>query len=127
PQEVQVSPAQRRARFLLRPVADARRQPAVLAFGDGHLRRHFSGLERLVFLRLDVGELKELEVVQLALRLAHLLAREEVPFLIGELPPNDVLADAFLAVDLDRTEMRERSRRRGEGDLDLVAARALLR
>ncbi len=120
-------PPQRRARLLLRAVPDARRQPLVLALADRDARRYIRQLLRLVFLRLDVRELEQLHVVQLPLRFAHLAPREEVAFLVGELPADDVFADRFLAFDFNRAEVRQHARRRRERDVHLVAAGALLR
>src|SRR5439155_26312747 len=99
-----------------------RRQAPMLPFGDGHLRRNLGELLRLILFRLDVGELEQLDAVQRPLRLAHLAAREHVARLVRELPANDVVADALLSIDLDGTEMRERTRLRREFDLHLVAA-----
>ena len=50
------------------------------------------------------------------------------PVVVRELPANDVLANALLAVDFDRTEMRQRARRRREArPCTWLSAGALLR
>src|SRR5580765_1897073 len=107
-EEIEVIPAQRRARLFLRAVADAGREAPMLPLGDRDECRHLGQLLRLVLLRLDVGELKQLHPVQLPLRLAHLAAREDLARLVRELPAEDVLANALLAFDFDGAEMRER-------------------
>ena len=99
----------------------------MLPLGDRDECRHIGELLRLVLLRLDVGELKQLHPVQLPLRLAHFAAREDLARLEGELPANNVLGNALLALDFDGTEMREHARRRRERDPHLVSTGALLR
>src|SRR5580765_5045965 len=125
--EIEVIPAQRRTRLFLRAVTDAGREAPMLPLGDRDERRYFGQLLRLVFLRLDVGELEQLHPIQLSLRLAHLAARKDLARVVRELPANDVLANALLACDFDGTEMRERARRRRERDSHLVSTGALLR
>ena len=97
------------ARLLLGAIAGAERHPLVLPFGHRHANGHFRQLGRLPFERLDVDELEQLQAVQRALALAHRAPREDVTRLEGEQAADDIVVDACLTGDLDRSEVRQRA------------------
>ena len=75
-----------------------------LGHGDAHL--HDSTLQ-LGLESLDVHELKELERIQLPLRLLHQTSPIEVSGLEGQLAIDDGPTDAGISRDLDVAEMRD--------------------
>src|SRR5438876_801112 len=112
-EEVEMVPADARARLLLGAVPDAERHALMLGLSNRHARRYLEGLLVAVLGGLDVRELEELHAIQLALALAHLAAPEQIAGFVRELPLDDLLAHALVAVDLDRPEVRQRA---GRGD-----------
>ena len=78
----------------------------MVALADSHARRHFFWL--LIDLeRLDRHELKQFHPIETALRVLHQAAPVQVAGLVGDLALDDAIADAAIAGDLDRPEMRE--------------------
>jgi hypothetical protein len=71
-------PADSRAKLLLRAVADAGLEPAVLSFSDRDANRYFLVHQHRFLERLDVGKLEQLESVEPALALAQLAPREPI-------------------------------------------------
>ena len=122
-QEVHVPVLGVDARLLLAPVADAELGPLVVAFGNGHPRRH---LVRLLvhFRRLHRDELEQLHPIQTALRLLDQTAAIQIARLVGELTLDHPLADAAVAGDRDRSEVRQLAGLGVERDVGILARRA---
>ena len=113
------------ARLLLGAVADAEVHALMVAFGDRHADRHVLRL-LLRVQRLDVRELKQLQPVEPALRVLHDAAPVEFARLEGQLAADDVFADALVADDFDRPEMRELAGLGGEGQRRLPRSSAVV-
>ena len=108
------------ARLFLGAVADAEVHPLMVPLRHGDADGNGVRLQFLVQ-RLDVRELKQLEAVQPPLRVLHDAALIQLARLERQLPANDVLADALVADDVDRTEVGQRSGFSGEGQRRLPA------
>ena len=87
----------------------------MFAFSDGDARRHLGQLLPALD-RVDVDELEQLEAVQLPLRLLELTKSEQLARLVSKHPPDDVVAHAGVAGDLDgsvdRRQILARPRKR---------------
>src|SRR5688572_14069406 len=103
-EEVDVVPAQSGPALFLGAVTDTEVHLAVLAFRHGHAHRDIRRQCRLLT-RLDVHKFEQFQPIQLPLALTHLPAGEHIPRRKRELAPDNVLADADMAVDFDRAEM----------------------
>ena len=101
-EEVDVAPVGFHAGALLGAVAEAEVHLAVLAFGDGDARGNLGRLLPFLANRLDVGELEDLERVELALALEQLALTEQVAAAERQLPADDLVADARVALNLER-------------------------
>ena len=101
-EEIDVAPVGFDTGALLGPVAEAEIHLAVLAFGHGDARGNLGGLFRFLANRLDVGELEDLERVEPALALEQLALAEQVAAAVRQLPPDDLIADARVALNLER-------------------------
>ena len=109
-EEIDVAPVGFHAGALLGAVAEAEVHLAVLAFGHGDARRDLGRLLPCLANRLDVGELEDLERIEPALALEQLALAEQVAAAERQLPPDDLVADARVALNLERTVMGERPR-----------------
>ncbi len=111
------------ARFFFRAIADAEVHPLMLALRHGHARAHL-GILPFGVQHFDVDELKQLHAIEAPLRVLYDAAAVQLTGFIGQLPPDHVVADAAVAHDLDRAEVRKRPwfRGKGEGEVSAVGA-----
>src|SRR5262249_2640699 len=140
------------ARFLFRSVADPEVHTLMIPLGDSNAHRNlvrligrrrlrlWHGLIRIARLirggrllwlliaglRLDVRELKQLEAVEPPLGVLDDAAPVEIAGLEGQLALNHAIADALVALNLDRAEVRQRPRIRGERERRFFARGVVL-
>src|SRR5687767_14626171 len=103
-EEIEVVPPDAGPCLLLRAVPHTERDLLMLGLGNGDAYRYVRYVTHLFFARLDIGELKKLETIELSLAFAHLPARVDVAGLECELTPDHVLAHAHLSVYCDWSE-----------------------
>ena len=113
------------ARLFFRAVADTEVHTLVRALGDGDPRRHDVGLLLDVH-GLHVDELKERHAVQLSLQVLHPAPPVDVTRLERDLPQDDVVADALVALHRGGPEMCDLARFTDEGELGLQSVGAVV-
>src|SRR5262245_55050190 len=110
------------AAVLLGSVVDAEIHALVFTFRNRdagrYLRRFLLGVHGL-----DVDELEQLHLIELALGVLDHAAAVEVAWLEIELPQDHAIADRRVARNLDRAEIGQRSRCRRERQSDLLRRR----
>src|SRR4029453_1097340 len=111
--ECHVPPVDLDATFFFAAVPNAEIDLPVFSLGHGHTRWHIDGL-LVGTQRLHVGEVEELRTVEFALTLLQRTLPEQLAGAIRELAPDDIVADAGVALDFYGSETRQLTGVRGE-------------